>query len=233
MNAGERDSGQGSGTRDHELSVGTSATVRGRTINVQRPPLPLPHPRPTRLQSAPLPIMPAERGRGATHGRWRSLPLSPSPPLPPLPAFTPEAYSMARWCLLDSLGCALAALGAPECVRLLGPVVPGAVLPGGAVPGTAWELDRPGRLQHRRDGPLAGLQRHFPGRRMGPSLRYWGRSWPRPTGSAGGRGSERKGSGTCGGHDQGLRNSRRLSLENALNRVGSTTWLSSAWPARP
>jgi 2-methylcitrate dehydratase len=44
--------------------------------------------------------------------------------------------------LLDSLGCALAALGAPECVRLLGPVVPGAVLPGGArVPGTAWELD--------------------------------------------------------------------------------------------
>jgi 2-methylcitrate dehydratase len=43
---------------------------------------------------------------------------------------------------LDSLGCALAALAAPECVRLLGPVVPGAVLPGGVrVPGTAWELD--------------------------------------------------------------------------------------------
>ena len=48
---------------------------------------------------------------------------------------------MARWCLLD-VRLRVGGLGAPECVRLLGPVVPGAVLPGGArVPGTAWELD--------------------------------------------------------------------------------------------
>jgi 2-methylcitrate dehydratase len=43
---------------------------------------------------------------------------------------------------MDSLGCALLSLSYPECVKLLGPVVPGAVLPNGArVPGTAFELD--------------------------------------------------------------------------------------------
>jgi 2-methylcitrate dehydratase len=53
-----------------------------------------------------------------------------------------EAYDTARLCLMDSLGCALQALGFPACTKLLGPVVPGATLPGGArVPGTDYELD--------------------------------------------------------------------------------------------
>ncbi len=53
-----------------------------------------------------------------------------------------EAYATARHMLLDSLACALLAMHFPECVKHLGPRVPGAVLPGGArVPGTAWELD--------------------------------------------------------------------------------------------
>ncbi|MFH1265825.1 MAG: MmgE/PrpD family protein, partial [Planctomycetota bacterium] len=53
-----------------------------------------------------------------------------------------EAYSTARLCLMDSLACALLALEDSDCVRRLGPVVPGAVLPGGArVPGASWELE--------------------------------------------------------------------------------------------
>ena len=38
------------------------------------------------------------------------------------PQFTETAYGTARMCLLDSLGCAIAALRAPECRRLLGPL---------------------------------------------------------------------------------------------------------------
>jgi 2-methylcitrate dehydratase len=54
-----------------------------------------------------------------------------------------EALATARLCLLDTLGCGLLALHYPACVKLLGPVVPGATLPGlGArVPGTAHELE--------------------------------------------------------------------------------------------
>ena len=53
-----------------------------------------------------------------------------------------EAMETARWCLADSIGCALLALNYPACTRLLGPVVPGASLAGGArVPGTSYELD--------------------------------------------------------------------------------------------
>ena len=53
-----------------------------------------------------------------------------------------EARRIARFCLLDSLGCAMLAMQYPACTRLLGPIVPGAVLDGGArVPGTAYELD--------------------------------------------------------------------------------------------
>lgn len=53
-----------------------------------------------------------------------------------------HAYETARWCLLDSLGCAMLALNVPACTKLLGPVVPGAVLRGGVrVPGTEYELD--------------------------------------------------------------------------------------------
>ena len=53
-----------------------------------------------------------------------------------------EAYETARYCLMDTLGCALLALRYPECTKLLGPIVPGALLADGArVPGTEWELD--------------------------------------------------------------------------------------------
>jgi len=53
-----------------------------------------------------------------------------------------EAFSTARYCLMDSLACAMLALKFPDCTRLLGPVVPGAGMAGGArVPGTAYELD--------------------------------------------------------------------------------------------
>ncbi len=58
------------------------------------------------------------------------------------PAFSPLAMETARHDLMDSMACMMLALRYPECVRLLGPVVPGATLAGGArVPGTAWELD--------------------------------------------------------------------------------------------
>ncbi len=53
-----------------------------------------------------------------------------------------EAWETAALVLLDSLGCAVLALGFPECERLLGPVVPGTKVPLGArVPGTGFELD--------------------------------------------------------------------------------------------
>jgi 2-methylcitrate dehydratase len=53
-----------------------------------------------------------------------------------------EAFSTARYCLMDSLACSLLAMKFPDCTRLLGPLVPGAVMAGGArVPGTAHELD--------------------------------------------------------------------------------------------
>lgn len=55
---------------------------------------------------------------------------------------TAEAYTTARYMLLDSLGCAMLAMKHPECVKHLGPLVPGATLAGGArVPGTSFELD--------------------------------------------------------------------------------------------
>ncbi len=56
--------------------------------------------------------------------------------------FSDEAWTTARLCLLDSLGCGLLALNYPQCSKLLGPVVPGATLsPGARVPGTSLELD--------------------------------------------------------------------------------------------
>ena len=52
------------------------------------------------------------------------------------------AYTTARYCLMDTLGCGLEALEYPACTRLLGPIVPGTVVPNGArVPGTHFELD--------------------------------------------------------------------------------------------
>jgi 2-methylcitrate dehydratase len=53
-----------------------------------------------------------------------------------------EAYETARYCLLDSLGCALLALNYPACAKLLGPIVPDTVVPNGSrVPGTNYQLD--------------------------------------------------------------------------------------------
>ncbi len=55
---------------------------------------------------------------------------------------SPEVMETARYCLIDSLGCAMLALSYPACTKLLGPVVPGATMPGGVkVPGTSYELD--------------------------------------------------------------------------------------------
>ena len=52
------------------------------------------------------------------------------------------AYSTARYCLIDTLGCGLEALEYPACTKLLGPIVPGTVVPNGArVPGTSYQLD--------------------------------------------------------------------------------------------
>jgi 2-methylcitrate dehydratase len=54
-----------------------------------------------------------------------------------------EAFDTARLCLMDTLGCGLLALSYPACVKLLGPIVPGATMPGSGarVPGTSHELD--------------------------------------------------------------------------------------------
>jgi len=53
-----------------------------------------------------------------------------------------EAYRTARYCLMDSLGCAFLALKYPACTKLLGPVVANASMPAGArVPGTEYQLD--------------------------------------------------------------------------------------------
>jgi len=53
-----------------------------------------------------------------------------------------EAFDTARHMLLDSLATSMLAMKFPECVKHLGPVVPGAVLPGGVrIPGTRHELD--------------------------------------------------------------------------------------------
>ena len=53
-----------------------------------------------------------------------------------------QAFTTARYCLMDTLACGFQALKYPACTRMLGPVVPGAVMPGGSrVPGTSYELD--------------------------------------------------------------------------------------------
>jgi len=53
-----------------------------------------------------------------------------------------EARETARYCLIDTLGCGIEALGYPACTKLLGPVVPGTIVRHGAkVPGTQFQLD--------------------------------------------------------------------------------------------
>ncbi len=88
-----------------------------------------------------------------------------------------EAFDTARYCLMDSLGCAFLALQYPACRRHLGPIVPGTVVPNGVrVPGTPFELDPDqGRLRHRLHDSLARLQRHLAGGRVGPSVGQPGR----------------------------------------------------------
>jgi len=52
------------------------------------------------------------------------------------------AYTTARNCLIDTLGCGLEALEYPACTKLLGPIVPGTIVPNGAhVPGLPYVLD--------------------------------------------------------------------------------------------
>lgn len=56
--------------------------------------------------------------------------------------FSPEILETARYCLADALGCAVLSLQFKECVKLLGPVVPGTIVPKGSrVPGTEFVLD--------------------------------------------------------------------------------------------
>jgi 2-methylcitrate dehydratase len=58
------------------------------------------------------------------------------------PAASAEAFRTARWCLLDSLGCAALALGHKACTKLIGPVVHGAEMKKGTpAPGTGERLD--------------------------------------------------------------------------------------------
>ncbi len=52
------------------------------------------------------------------------------------------AFTTARYCLMDALGCGILALRYPACTKLLGPIVPGTTVPVGArVPGTNYLLD--------------------------------------------------------------------------------------------
>ena len=55
---------------------------------------------------------------------------------------SPVAEETARFAMLDAVGCGIAALNHPECLKVLGPVVPGTTVPNGArVPGTDYVLD--------------------------------------------------------------------------------------------
>ena len=57
-------------------------------------------------------------------------------------AFSDESLETARYCLIDSLGCAVMALEFPECIKMLGPWSPGTQVPHGVrVPGTSHVLD--------------------------------------------------------------------------------------------
>ena len=52
------------------------------------------------------------------------------------------AITTARYCLMDTIGCAILALQYPACTKLLGPIVPDTIVPlGSRVPGTAYVLD--------------------------------------------------------------------------------------------
>jgi 2-methylcitrate dehydratase len=82
------------------------------------------------------------------------------------------AYETARYCLMDTLACGFQALKYPACTKLLGPSCRARHWPGGArVPGTELRArSGAGGVQHRRDDPLAGFQRHLAGGRVGSSI---------------------------------------------------------------
>ena len=128
---------------------------------------------------------------------------------------------------MDTLGCGFLALEYPACTKLLGPVVPGATLPGRRARAGHGLRARPGAggVQHRRDDPLAGLQRHLAGRGVGASVGQPRRaSSPSPTTCR--RRNAAQGSTPLTVRDvltamikaheiQGV-----LALENSFNRVG-------------
>src|SRR5580704_602650 len=52
------------------------------------------------------------------------------------------AYSTARLCLMDTIGCGILALQYPACTKLLGPTVAGTIVPHCVrIPGTSYQLD--------------------------------------------------------------------------------------------
>lgn len=56
--------------------------------------------------------------------------------------FSNQAYKIAKFCLWDSISCALASLNEADCLRLLGPYVQGTIVPNGVpVFGTPYRLD--------------------------------------------------------------------------------------------
>ena len=57
-------------------------------------------------------------------------------------SFDKAIYETAAYDLMDTMGCGILALSFPQCVKLLGPVVPGATLKDGVkIPGTTYELE--------------------------------------------------------------------------------------------
>ena len=139
---------------------------------------------------------------------------------------SPEALATARYMLLDSLGCAMLAMKHPECVKHLGPLVPGASLPGGVrVPGTSFELD-PVQAAYNigvqvrwldfNDTWLAAEWGH-PSDNLGAILAvadYLSRK-AEPRGRQAGSGA-----GCARGGDQGARNPGRLRVEEQLQPGG-------------
>ena len=83
------------------------------------------------------------------------------------------AYETARYCLMDTLACGFLALNYPACTKLLGPGRARRHLAGRRARAGHDLRARSGagRVQHRRDDPLARLQRHLARGRVGPSVR--------------------------------------------------------------
>ena len=101
---------------------------------------------------------------------------------------SPEAYETARYCLMDSLGCAMLALNYSACTKLLGPVVADMVVPcGSRVPGTKFVLD-PIAAAFNIGTLIRWLVSTTPGSPPNGVIppTTWARSWPSLTSSADG-----------------------------------------------